>query len=120
METVKAFPARRRLILLGLAGDRTDEEIRGLARAGWEIRPDKVIITEVPEYLRGKDEGVVPALIADELRSCGADDASLAFSSSSFQGVKMAVNWAQEGDFLLLLVHSQRDEALKFVQELTV
>ena len=119
VETVKSFPARRRLILLGLAGDRTDEEIRGLARAGWEIRPDKVIITEVPEYLRGKDEGVLPALIADELRSCGARDEILAYSSKSFEGVKMAIDWAQEGDFLLLLVHSQRDEALEFLEGLS-
>ena len=119
VETVKSFPARRRLILLGLAGDRTDDEIRGLARAGWEIKPDKVIITEVPEYLRGKDEGVLPALIADELRSCGARDDILAYSSKSFEGVKMAIDWAQEGDFLLLLVHSQRDEALEFLEGLS-
>ncbi len=116
---MKSFPARRRLILLGLDGDRTDDEIRGLARAGWEIRPDKVIITEVPEYLRGKDEGVLPALIADELRSCGARDEMLAYSSKSFEGVKMAIDWAQEGDFLLLLVHSQRDEALGFLEGLS-
>ena len=31
----------------------------------------------------------------------------------------MAVDWAQEGDFLLLLVHSQRDEALEFLEGLS-
>ncbi len=35
------------------------------------------------------------------------------------EGVKMAVDWAQEGDFLLLLVHSQRDEALEFLEGLS-
>ncbi len=119
VDTVKSFQAKRRLVLLSLAGDRTDDEIRGLARAAWKMQPDKVIIAEIPEYLRGRDEGVLPDLIADELRSCGANDAHFAYAGRSFDGVKMAVDWAQEGDFLLLLVHSQRDEALMFLEKLS-
>src|SRR5262249_13047116 len=41
-----AMPARRRLVLLGQAGDRTDEDIRGLARAAWTLHPDRVVIKE--------------------------------------------------------------------------
>ncbi len=117
VDTAQSFQAKRRLLLLGHAGDRSDEEIRGLTRAAWEWRPDQIIITEIPQYLRGRSEGDVPAIIRDEFQSLGASDECLAASANSLEGVRIAMKSAQEGDFLLLLVHSQREEVFDFLHQ---
>ena len=114
----QSFQAKRRLLLLGHAGDRSDEEIRGLTRAAWEWRPDQIIITEIPQYLRGRSEGEVPAIIRDELHSLGASEECLAASANSLEGVRIAMKSAQDGDFLLLLVHSQREEVFELLQRI--
>ena len=64
---IAALPARRRLVLLGQAGDRSDEAIRALARAALALRPDRVVLKEMERYLRGRQPGEIPALMADEL-----------------------------------------------------
>src|SRR5439155_5946126 len=44
---VTALPAERRLVLIGQAGDRSDEAIRELARAALALRPDRVVLKEM-------------------------------------------------------------------------
>ena len=56
----RTFPAKRRLIMVGQAGDRGDEAIRQLARAAWALRPDYVIAKEMEEYRRGRAEARFP------------------------------------------------------------
>ncbi|HKT60419.1 MAG TPA: Mur ligase family protein, partial [Gemmatimonadales bacterium] len=46
-EMVAAMPARRRLVLLGQAGDRSDGSIRELARAALALRPDHIVLKEM-------------------------------------------------------------------------
>ncbi len=67
LAVARSLPARRRLILLGQAGDRSDEAIRDLARITWTLQPDRVVIKELPEMLRGRMAGDVPAILDDEL-----------------------------------------------------
>ena len=60
-----ALPASRRLVVLGQAGDRDDEAIRELARIVWRPRPgrpDRIVVKEMPQYLRGRAAGEVPEL----------------------------------------------------------
>jgi hypothetical protein len=38
------------LVILGHAGDRTDEAIRELARVAWQSRPDRVVIRTDHEH----------------------------------------------------------------------
>ena len=68
---VAALPAERRLVLLGQAGDRSDEAIRDLARTALALRPDRVVLKEMERYLRGRRPGEVPAIMADELARLG-------------------------------------------------
>ena len=53
-ELMAALPARRRLVLIGQAGDRPDGAIRALARAAFSLRPDRVVLKEMERYLRGR------------------------------------------------------------------
>jgi UDP-N-acetylmuramyl tripeptide synthase len=112
------LPARRRLLLLGQAGDRDDASIRDLARAAWRLSPDRVIVKELPEMLRGREPGVVPAILEDELRRLGAGDEAIGRATTEMEGVRQAFAWARKGDLLLLLVHTQRDEVLALRERL--
>jgi cyanophycin synthetase len=110
------LPGRRRLLLvLGQAGDRNDASIRELARAAWAYRPDRILVKELPEMLRGRSEGEVPAILEDELRRLGADDSSLGRARNEMEAVRQALAWARTGDLLLLLVHTQREAVMQLL-----
>ena len=113
-----ALPAKRRAIVIGQAGDRDDESIREFARAAWSIRPDRVFIKEMEYYLRGREPGVVPALIESELLRVGAHPAAVSGWPSELEGVRAALAWARDGDLLLLTTHAQRDEVVALLQGL--
>ena len=63
IEMIRQVPARRRLILVGQAGDRSNGDIRALVEATAVLEFDRVIAAEIPKYLRGRESGEVPGLI---------------------------------------------------------
>jgi UDP-N-acetylmuramyl tripeptide synthase len=114
------LPGRRRLlVVLGQAGDRSDEAIRELARAAWHFRPDRILVKELPELLRGRSEGEVPVILEDELRRLGAGDGDLGRARNEMEAVRQALAWARSGDLLVLLVHAQRTEVLELLDRLS-
>jgi cyanophycin synthetase len=115
----QTFPARRRLVMLGQAGDRDDEAIRDLARAAWTLQPDRVVVKEMDQYLRGRALGEVPALLADEFSRLGAPDAAIFRVGPEMDGVREALTWAQPGDLLVLAVHQERRAVLGLLNRLT-
>ena len=62
--------------------------------------------------LRGRSPREVPALLEAELLRLGARPEDVAFAPTELDAVRQALDWARPGDLLLLLVHTQRDEAL--------
>jgi cyanophycin synthetase len=115
----QTFPARRRLVLLGQAGDRNDEAIRELARAAWTLQPDRVVVSEMDQYLRGRALGEVPALLADEFSRLGAPDTAVSRVGPEIEGVREALAWAGPGDLLVLAVHQDRRAVLGLLSRLT-
>jgi UDP-N-acetylmuramyl tripeptide synthase len=118
MEAIRPLPAKRRLYLLGHAGDRRDDDIRELVRAVWAERPDRIIVKEMEKVLRGRAVGEIPRLIAEELSSLGAPANRVGQAASELESVRQALAWAAPGDLLVLLLHSERKEALALLQEL--
>lgn len=116
LEMAAALPAKRRLVTIGQAGDRDDESIRELAAATWRTRPDRVLIKSMTDYLRGRAEGEVSAMLESELRRLGAGDAQLGHTGSEIDTARAALDWAEPGDLVLLIVHSQRDEVVAFLE----
>jgi len=112
-----SLPARRRLLLLGQAGDRDDQAIRELARAAWQLHPDRVIVKELPTMLRGRQPREVPAILEAELLRLGALREDLAYAATEVDAVHQALAWARPGDLLLLLVHTQREEAMAVLRQ---
>jgi cyanophycin synthetase len=110
-----ALPAGRRAIVLGQAGDRDDASIRDLARSAWSMRPDHVFIKELEEYLRGRERGVVPAILESEFRALGAGEGVCSRYDGELDAVRAALHWARPGDLILLTVHEHRDDVMQLL-----
>ena len=115
----QSLPAKRRLVMVGQAGDRSDEAIRQLARAVWSLRPNHVVVKDMDEYLRGRTAGEVPALLADEFSRLGLPDQAVSRAGPDIAGVRKSLEWALPGDLLVLAVHQDRREVLELLNGLT-
>jgi len=115
---VAALPARRRLVLLGQAGDRSDDSIRELARAALALHPDRIVLKEMDRYLRGRRPGEVPGLMADELTRRGVPASAISQPGDELAAVRDALAWARPGDVLLLTVHQDRPLVLAMIERL--
>ena len=115
----RSLPAKRRLVMVGQAGDRSNEAIRELARAVWSLRPNHVVVKEMDEYLRGRSAGEVPALLADEFSRLGLPDQAVTRAGPDIAGVRKSLEWALPGDLLVLAVHQDRRAVLELLNGLT-
>jgi cyanophycin synthetase len=115
LEVARSIPAERRLLLLGHAGDRGEEALRDLARAALLFEPDRIILKELPEMLRGRPPGEVPAILEDELRRRGFPTERIEHAGSELEGARKALAEARPGDLVILLAHTQREEVLAAV-----
>ena len=107
----------RRLILLSTAGDRPDRDIREMARVARTFRADRTLAADLPDYLRGRAPGEVPAIIARATVALGADPATIAAFPDPATAARDALAWAAPGDVLLLVVLSHRAEVAALVRE---
>ena len=99
----RAIPARRRAMCFGQAGDRTDEQIRELARSAWSIGLDLAVISELAHYRRGREPGEVYAMLREELLSCGAADSQILYFEEEADSFNAALDWAEPGDLVVIL-----------------
>ncbi len=116
-ETVKAFQAERNIVLMGQAGDRLDKDIDDLVRAACELDPDRLLVCELPGYERGRPAMEVPALIRDIAMAKGVPEAAISVFASPLKGVQEALAEARQGDCLVLLALTQRDEVLALIRD---
>jgi len=117
LDIARTLPAERRLLVLGQAGDRDDEALRDFVRAALPLLPDRVVVKELPEMLRGRQPGEVPAILEDELRRLGIPAERIERAGSELEGVQKALAEARSGDLVVLLVHTQREEVLGVIRE---
>lgn len=113
-----ALPAERRLVLLGQAGDRDDEAIGELARLSAGSGFDHVIIKNMEVHSRGREKGEVVDLLTRELEAARFPPERCTHAPSEAAGVEQALEWAQPGDLLLLLVHEDRAGVLDRIRAL--
>jgi cyanophycin synthetase len=119
-ETAKEMPATRRLVILGQAGNRDDEQLRALARAAWGVIPfDRVIVKEMLTMLRGRQAGEIPAILTDELSRLGVPSDRVDVAPSELEAVRRAFGWARDGDLLVCPVHIDKKGVLAWLKQLT-
>ena len=115
-EVARNFPARRRLLVLGQAGDRSDSAIRDLARSAWQLGLDRVIVKEMARYSRGRERGEIPAMIRDELLGAGAPAAAISYAAEELDAARQALEWAGPEDLVILLIHEDVDGVLELLR----
>jgi UDP-N-acetylmuramyl tripeptide synthase len=115
LDIANALPAERRLLLLGQAGDRTDEAIRDLARAALPFQADRIVLKELPEMLRGRPPGEIPAILEEELLRNGVPADRIEHAASEAEGARRLLDQARAGDLVVLLVHTQREAVVEML-----
>lgn len=118
VELARVFPAERRLIILGQAGDRDDQAIRDFARSAWGARPDRIVLKEMEKYRRGRAPGEASGILCEEFLRLGAAPESITRADSEFEAVRVALAWARPGDLLILPLHADRDRCLGYLDRL--
>ncbi len=116
IDLVSQCDAKRKLILMGQAGDRSDDDIFGLVKAASNFNPDKVIVCEIITYLRGREVGEIPELIKSCFMQHGIEENSIELRGDMLSGVNSALEWAESGDLLLLLALDQQEECIEVIQ----
>jgi UDP-N-acetylmuramyl tripeptide synthase len=102
-DMARAIPADRRSLCFGQAGDRTDELIRELARDAWAIGLDRVVVSELAAYHRGRAHGEVYGIIEEELLRCGAKQSQIQHFETEMESFMDAIDWAEPGDLVIML-----------------
>ena len=110
-----SIPAKRRLILLGQAGDREDAAIADLAASALALAPDRIVLKELANFRRGRAPGEVRAILRQALAARGFPGDAIEEAETEADSVERALAWARPGDLLVLLVHDERAEVLELL-----
>ena len=113
-----ALPAKRRLVLIGQAGDRPTTPSGSSRGRRSGSRPDRVVLKEMDRYLRGRRPGEIPALMAEELHRLGMPPDAVSRPGGELASVRDALEWARPGDLLLLTLHQDRPQVLALLEHL--
>ena len=110
LDTAAAMQGRRKVLCVAQAGDRPDDLIRELARNAWQKGLDRVIVSELAHYYRGRGPGEVYGLIRDELLRCGAREDQIEHHDEEIESFEAALAWAEPGDLVIMLALTRSPE----------
>ena len=102
--------------MLSMAGDRSDREIRETTLSALTIQPDILVAAELERYIRGRQPGEVPGMIADAAMKEGLAEENIIIAKSPYDGAKLIVEQLEAGDLALLLALSDRDEIVDLLK----
>ncbi|WP_339723353.1 Mur ligase family protein [uncultured Paraglaciecola sp.] len=118
VKTIKQLPAKRRIAMFSHAGDRSDEDIRNLTAAVTELDASLYVVCELERYLRGREIGDVPKVATEFLRQQAVPAKKIQYAANPLEGAKIAMEFAQPGDVVLLFVLSDREEVHHYLSQL--
>ncbi len=99
----REIPARRRVLCFGQAGDRPDGLIEELTRDAHAIGLDRVLVSELAQYHRGREHGDVYRIIRAELRRLGTPSDAIGHYEEELETIDAALDWAAPGDLVIML-----------------
>jgi UDP-N-acetylmuramyl tripeptide synthase len=93
-------------LVLGQAGNRSDDDVRALASVAAGFAPDFVVLKDLDGYLRGRQPGEVPALLREALLAAGMAPPTIVTVLSEVDAARTLLDWGRSGDVLVLPVHA--------------
>lgn len=117
VNTVSNMSANSKWLLLSAAGDRSDQDISLMTEAAMAMAPDCMVAVELEEYLRGREAGEIPALMEKVAQNYSFKPLTFHVSQTPLDGVKLIVQQLEPGDLALLLVLSDRDKVVQWLNE---
>jgi cyanophycin synthetase len=114
----QALPGQRRVLCFGHAGDRPDELLREITRDAWSIGLDRVIISELARYHRGREHGDIFRIIRDELMRAGASEDQVEHNEEEIESFRSALDWAEPGDLIIMIALASRQAIHDLLDEL--
>jgi cyanophycin synthetase len=97
-------------LLLGQAGNRNDDAICELAATAAQFQPDRIVLKDIPSYMRGRMVGEVPALLHTQLLNSGMDAQHIEMILPEVEAACALLRWAKPGDVLVLPVHDKQSK----------
>ncbi len=117
-ETVREMPAKRKILMLSAAGDRSDHDIESMTEAAMQMKPELLVIAEIKDYLRGRELNQVPKLIARKAIEIGQLKENIIFTTEPVEGVKLILKQLEADQLALIMALSQRQQIFELLQEL--
>jgi UDP-N-acetylmuramyl tripeptide synthase len=111
------LPARRRMLVTGQAGDRSDDDIREFAEAAGAGNFDRILVKRMDGHARGREEGEVAEIMRAAFRDMGYPARAVGLVKTELDAARAALRWAKPGDVVLFLSHEKRDATQTFFQE---
>ncbi|KIG11798.1 Cyanophycin synthase [Enhygromyxa salina] len=96
-------------LCVGMAGDRSDADLRTIGAALTRFEPRRVILREQQAYLRGRERGVVPPLLEQGLRDAGYTG-EIIHAADEVSSLEAALAGANPDELIVLLVHTEREQ----------
>ena len=103
MEMVSSFPARRRIGILAVPGDRRDDDVRELGRTAAQGGHLDLAIVKEDQDLRGREPGEVAKLVTEGLRAAGMPDDRILCIPRESEAVMRGLELLGEDDLLFIL-----------------
>lgn len=108
--------SKKKFLLIGQAGDRSDQDIIDLTKGALKFGPDIVATMDMVEYLRGREFGETAAIIKNECLKSGITESSIFHFPSPPEGAQFIIDQLEEGDLVLLLALAERDKIFKMLE----
>jgi cyanophycin synthetase len=104
---LKLHEEGRLTVVAGSPGDRSDADIVAFAESIVAMKPDKVLVRELPNYLRGRALGDVPALFRRVVEGAGI---AFGLVQDEADAIDRCVQDARPGDLVAIFPHVDREE----------
>ncbi|MDG1438502.1 MAG: Mur ligase family protein [Emcibacteraceae bacterium] len=108
--------SKKKFLLIGQAGDRSDQDIRDLTNGAIRFNPDVVATMDMVDYLRGRELGECSAIIKIECIKHGIAEESISHFPSPSEGAQFIIDQLEEGDLVLLLALAERDKIFEMLK----
>ncbi|MDG1859925.1 MAG: Mur ligase family protein, partial [Emcibacteraceae bacterium] len=110
------LPSKKKFLLIGQAGDRSDQDIKDLTSGAIRFNPDVVATMDMVDYLRGRPLGETAGIIKTECIKYGILQENIQHFSSPPEGAKFIIDQLKEGDLVLLLALAERDKIFEMLE----